>query len=261
MRRERVGSVALNVPIAERSGQMVFEAEHVSKVYGATPVVRDLSVRVIRGDRVGLIGPNGSGKTTIFNLIGGALRPDAGQVFFDGARIDGLPPWEIARRGIGRTFQSIRLFRDIAVWENLAIAAMGRKRQGWERDGREWLERLGLLDLEEVHAGTLSIGQQRLLELAMTLLVAPAFVMLDEPLAGVHPVIRRQIAEIIRTMRAAGRTFLVIEHHMPFVMELCDAIVVLDHGEKIAEGPPEAIRRDERVIAALLGQRRDETPA
>ncbi|HXJ78031.1 MAG TPA: ABC transporter ATP-binding protein [Candidatus Methylomirabilis sp.] len=233
----------------------------LTRRFGGIRAVDDCSFDVEAGTAVGLIGPNGSGKTTIFNLIGGALRPDAGQVFFDGARIDGLPPWEIARRGIGRTFQSIRLFRDLPVWENLAIAAMGRKQEGWESDGRDWLERLGLLDLEEAPAGTLSVGQQRLLELAMTLLVAPAFVMLDEPLAGVHPVIRRQIAEVIRTMRSAGRTFLVIEHHMPFVMELCDAIVVLDHGEKIAEGPPEAIRRDERVIAALLGQRRDETPA
>ena len=233
----------------------------LTKRFGGVRAVDDCSFDVDAGTAVGLIGPNGSGKTTIFNLIASLLRPDAGQIFFEGARIDGLPPWEIARRGIGRTFQSIRLFRDLPVWENLAIAAMGRKRERWEADGRDWLTRLGLSHLAEDPAGTLSVGQQRLLELAMTLLVAPPFVMLDEPLAGVHPVIRRQIADVIRTLRAEGRTFLVIEHHMPFVMELCDKIVVLDHGEKIAEGPPDAIRRDERVIGALLGRRRAETLA
>jgi ABC-type branched-subunit amino acid transport system ATPase component len=192
----------------------------LTKRFGGVRAVDDCSFDVDAGTAVGLIGPNGSGKTTIFNLIASLLRPDAGQIFFDGARIDGLPPWEIARRGIGRTFQSIRLFRDLPVWENLAIAAMGRKRERWEADGRDWLTRLGLSHLAEDPAGTLSVGQQRLLELAMTLLVAP-----------------------------------------PFVMELCDKIVVLDHGEKIAEGPPDAIRRDERVIGALLGQRRAETLA
>jgi ABC-type branched-subunit amino acid transport system ATPase component len=228
----------------------------LTKWFGGIRAVDDCSFAVEAGTAVGLIGPNGSGKTTIFNLIANILRPDAGHVFFQGARIDGRPPWEIARRGIGRTFQSIRLFRDLAVWQNLEIAAMGRGRQGWEADGREWLTRLGLAHLADDPAGTLSVGQQRLLELAMTLLAAPVFLMLDEPLAGVHPVIRRQLADVIRALRDEGRTFLVIEHHMPFVMELCDKIVVLDHGEKIAEGPPEAIRRDERVIAALLGQRR-----
>jgi len=228
----------------------------LGKAFGGLRAVHECSFEVAPGTAVGLIGPNGSGKTTIFNLIMSLLRPDAGAVFYNDERIDGLPPWQIARRGIGRTFQSVRLFRDLTVRDNLAIAAMGRARTGWEPDGRRWLERMELAHLSEHAAGTLSVGQQRLLELAMNLLVEPAFLMLDEPLAGVNPVIRRRIGEIVQSLRAEGRTFLIIEHNMPFVMQLCDKIIVLDHGEKIAEGPPAAIRADARVVDALLGARR-----
>jgi branched-chain amino acid transport system ATP-binding protein/branched-chain amino acid transport system permease protein len=227
----------------------------LSKAFGGIRAVHDCSFDVDPGTVVGLIGPNGSGKTTVFNLIVNLLRPDAGHVLYDGARIDGLPPYQVARRGIGRTFQSVKIFRELSVWDNLAIAAMARARPRWEGDGAGWLARLGLAPLRDAAAGRLSVGQQRLLELAMNLLVEPAFLLLDEPLAGIHPVIRAQIAELLRGLRGQGRTFLVIEHHMPFVMGLCDKLVVLDHGEKIAEGPPAEIRRDERVIAALLGQR------
>jgi ABC-type branched-subunit amino acid transport system ATPase component len=228
----------------------------LGKALGGLRAVHECSFEVAPGTAVGLIGPNGSGKTTIFNLIMSLLRPDAGAVFYNDQRIDGLPPWQIARRGIGRTFQSVRLFRDLTVHDNLAIAAMGRGRADWEPDGRRWLERMELAHLSEHAAGTLSVGQQRLLELAMNLLVDPAFLMLDEPLAGVNPVIRRRIGEIVQSLRAEGRTFLIIEHNMPFVMQLCDKIVVLDHGEKIAEGPPATIRADARVVDALLGARR-----
>jgi len=228
----------------------------LGKAFGGLRAVHECSFEVAPGTAVGLIGPNGSGKTTIFNLIMSLLRPDAGAVFYNDERIDGLPAWQIARRGIGRTFQSVRLFRDLAVRDNLAIAAMGRGRTDWEPDGRRWLERMELAHLSEHAAGTLSVGQQRLLELAMNLLVEPAFLMLDEPLAGVNPVIRRRIGEIVQSLRAEGRTFLIIEHNMPFVMQLCDKIVVLDHGEKIADGPPAAIRADTRVVDALLGARR-----
>jgi branched-chain amino acid transport system ATP-binding protein/branched-chain amino acid transport system permease protein len=227
----------------------------LSKAFGGIRAVHDCSFDVDPGTVVGLIGPNGSGKTTVFNLIVNLLRPDAGHVLYDGARIDGLPPYQVARRGIGRTFQSVKIFRELSVWDNLAIAAMARARPRWEGDGAGWLARLGLAPLRDAAAGRLSVGQQRLLELAMNLLVEPAFLLLDEPLAGIHPVIRAQIAELLRGLRGQGQTFLVIEHHMPFVMGLCDKLVVLDHGEKIAEGPPAEIRRDERVIAALLGQR------
>ncbi len=205
---------------------------------------------------VGLIGPNGSGKSTLFDLITRLVRADAGAVYHDGVRIDRLPAHRIARRGIGRTFQTVKVFRDLAVRENLAIAAMGRRRTGWEAAGREWLARLGLDGLAGAPAGALSIGQQRLLELAMNLTVDPDLLLLDEPLAGVHPATRQRIADTVRALRDAGRTFLIVEHDMPFVMALCDRVVVMDHGEKIAEGPPAAIRDDPRVLAALLGRPR-----
>jgi ABC-type branched-subunit amino acid transport system ATPase component len=134
---------------------------------------------------------------------------------------------------------------------------MGRERVGWEPTATAWLERLGLDHLGEDPGESLSVGQQRLLELAMNLVVDPPFLMLDEPLAGVHPVVRQRIADTIRALRREGRTFLIIEHDMAFVMELCDKLVVMDHGLKIAEGAPEAIRRDPAVIDALLGRRRD----
>jgi len=226
----------------------------LSKWFGGLRAVGACSFEIARGTVVGLIGPNGSGKSTIFNLVTGLLRPDEGSILYDGERIDGLATHEIARRGVGRTFQSVKIFRDLPVRENLAIAAMGRRLSGWEPRAGEWLVRMGLEHLVDAPAGSLSIGQQRLLELTMSLVVEPEFLMLDEPLAGVHPVIRRQIADTLNGLRARGRTLLIIEHHMPFVMGLCDKVVVMDHGEKIAEGSPEAIRGDARVLAALLGR-------
>jgi len=204
----------------------------LSKWFGGLRAVGACSFEIAPGTVVGLIGPNGSGKSTVFNLVTGLLRPDEGTILYDGERIDGLATHEIARRGVGRTFQSVKIFRDLPVRENLAIAAMGRGLRGWEPRADEWLARMGLTRLVD----------------------APDFLLLDEPLAGVHPVIRRQIADTLSDLRARGRTLLIIEHHMPFVMGLCDKIVVMDHGEKIAEGPPEAIRADPRVIAALLGR-------
>jgi ABC-type branched-subunit amino acid transport system ATPase component len=228
----------------------------LSRAFGGIRAVDRCSFEVDAGTVVGLIGPNGSGKSTLFNLITRLLRPDGGAVYHDGERIDRLPTHRIARRGIGRTFQTVKVFRDLPVRENLVIAAMGRGRTGWEAAGAAWLERLGLGGQAGAAAGTLSIGQQRLLELAMNLAVEPDLLLLDEPLAGVHPVIRHRIAETVRALRAEGRTFLIVEHDMPFIMGLCDKVVVMDHGERIAEGPPAAIRDDPRVLAALLGRPR-----
>jgi len=228
----------------------------LTRSFGGLRAVAGCSFEVETGTVVGLIGPNGSGKSTLFNLITSLLRPDSGAVFHEGERIDGLPTHRIARRGIARTFQAVKVFRELPVRENLAIAAMGRGLTGWEPAGRRWLERLGLAAHVDTLAGRLSIGQQRLLELAMNLVVEPDLLLLDEPLAGVHPVIRRQIAETVRALRAEGRTFFIVEHDMPFVMGLCDKVVVMDHGEKIAEGPPDAVRADPRVLAALLGRAR-----
>jgi ABC-type branched-subunit amino acid transport system ATPase component len=234
---------------------LVLSVEGLSKRFGGVVAVDDCSFEVERGSVVGIIGPNGSGKSTLFNLLTSVLRPDRGAVRYLGERIDGLPLYEIARRGIGRTYQSVKIFRDLTVWMNLEIAAMGRGRSDWEGPARQWLERFGLTHLISDPSDTLSIGQQRLLELAMNLAMSPDLLLLDEPLAGVNPVVRDTIADAVAALRREGKTFLIIEHHMNFVMRLCDKIVVMDHGEKIAEGVPEAIRQDELVINALLGKR------
>jgi len=226
----------------------------VSKRFSGVVAVNDVSFDVAPGTVVGIIGPNGSGKSTLFNLATGILRPDLGMVSYRGERIDHLPLYQIARKGIGRTYQAVKIFRDLPVWSNFEIAAMGRRLSDWERRGREWLDRFGLAHLSDALSDSLSIGQQRLLELAMNLVAAPDLLMLDEPLAGVNPVVRDTIAEVVADLRRSGKTFVIIEHHMNFIMGLCDTIVVMDHGEKIAEGPPTAIRGDARVADALLGR-------
>jgi ABC-type branched-subunit amino acid transport system ATPase component len=226
----------------------------LSKRFGGVVAVDACSFEVEPGTVVGIIGPNGSGKSTLFNLLTSVLPPDRGTVRYRGERIDGRPLYEIARKGIGRTYQAVKIFRDLPVWMNLEIAAMGRRRAEWEAPARHWLERFGLAHLVGDASDTLSVGQQRLLELAMNLAVSPDLLLLDEPLAGVNPVVRDMIADAVAGLRREGKTFLIIEHHMNFVMRLCDKIVVMDHGEKIAEGAPDAIRRDERVVDALLGK-------
>ncbi len=227
----------------------------LGKRFGGLAAVDDCSFEVVPGQVVGLIGPNGSGKSTVFNLITGVIRPDRGQVNYGGQSLLGLPLHRIARRGIGRTFQDVKIFRELPVWRNLAIAALGRGIAGWQARGEALLAEMGLGHLRDELGENLSIGQQRLLELTMQLLAAPDLLLLDEPLAGVHPVVRNRIAGIVRAQRAAGQGILLIEHDMRFVMELCDRLVVLDHGETIADGPPDQIRADPRVIAALLGSR------
>jgi len=227
----------------------------LGKRFGGLAAVDGCSFEVVPGQVVGLIGPNGSGKSTVFNLVTGMIRPDRGRVDYEGRSLLGLPLHRIARRGIGRTFQDIKIFRELPVWQNLAIAALGRGIAGWQERGKALLADMGLGHLRGELGENLSIGQQRLLELTMQLLAAPDLLLLDEPLAGVHPVVRNRIAGIIRAQRAAGQAILLIEHDMRFVMALCDRVVVLDHGEKIADGPPAQVRADPLVIAALLGSR------
>jgi len=242
--------------------------------FGGLTAVADFDLEVEAGELVGLIGPNGAGKTTTFNAISGLVRPTAGAVLFDGRRLDGHKANRINRLGVGRTFQQIRLFGELSVLDNVMAGGHGRLRSNFveailglpryrreERalvvGARKLLEEVGLIDLAGEPAGALAYGQQRRLEIARAMATRPRLLLLDEPAAGMNPQESRELAETVRRLRADhDLTVLIIEHDMPFVMGLCPRLYVLDHGLNIATGTPDEIRRDERVVAAYLGERR-----
>jgi len=230
------------------------EVNNIKKAFGGLQAVNDVSFSISRGSVTGLIGPNGSGKTTLFNCITKLLKPDSGSVFFNGQRVDHLSSFKIARQGIRRTFQEVRLFKELTVMENMGIAAMGARVHGWKERAASSLERMGVLEKKEAKCITLSVGQQKLVELAMCLMVESDFIMLDEPVAGVNPVIEDRILQQIQECKAEGKTFLVIEHDIPFIMGISDAIIVLHLGEKLAEGKPSEIQENDQVLHAYLGR-------
>lgn len=232
-----------------------FEVRNLSKAFGGLKALDQVSFSVSTGAIMGLIGPNGSGKSTLFNCVTKVLKPDSGQVYLDGARIDGLPAYRIARRGVGRTFQEIRLFRELSVMENMAIAAMGAGIRWWRRRALEALTRLEVPEKAEKKCADLSVGQQKLIELAICMMVGNDFIMLDEPVAGVNPVIVKKITDHIKQCKREGKTFLIVEHDIPFIMGLSDRLTVLHLGEKLAEGEPTEIRENKEVLDAYLGTR------
>jgi neutral amino acid transport system ATP-binding protein len=245
----------------------LLRAEGVSRSFGGVRALSEASIEVPEGSISGLIGPNGSGKTTLFNIITGYERPDAGAVYFRDKAITNAPPQRVFACGIGRTFQLTRIFPRLTVLENMLVAAQpqadgrGRwrvplARAGGAADRRRAMELLaftGLAGHAAAAGGTLSYGQRKLLELAFVLVADPAVILLDEPAGGVNPSLVNEIAARIRELNAAGKTFLIVEHNMEFVMGLCGTITVLDYGTVVATGPPAAIRSDPRVLDAYLG--------
>jgi len=232
---------------------LILEVRGVSKRFGGVTAVQNCSLAVEPGKIVALVGPNGSGKTTLFNLITGVERLDEGEIYFKSDRIDHLPPHKIARRGIGRTFQLIRVFPELTALENLLVVA----RQDWEPAYRRALELLTFVKLDQLRgefAGNLSYGQQRLLEFARVLMIDPDLVLLDEPAAGINRSLLNDLLNAIRDLRAGGKTVLIVEHDMKVVMDLSEKIFVLDHGEKLTEGTPETVLKDERVLEAYFGR-------
>jgi ABC-type branched-subunit amino acid transport system ATPase component len=243
----------------------MLRAEGVSKAFGGVQALRDCTVEVEQGTIAGLIGPNGSGKTTLFNIVTGYERVDGGDVYLGDRKITNLLPQRVFAAGIGRTFQLTRIFPRLTVMENMLVAAQhtGSRRTrnplaraGGRADRRraaELLEFPGIAGHSDALADTLSYGQRKLLELSYVLVADPAIVLLDEPAGGVNPSLIQHIADRIRELNAAGKTFLIVEHNMDFVMGLCGQVTVLDYGTVVAAGPPEIIRSDPRVLDAYLG--------
>ena len=250
----------------------VLETKGLTMRFGGLTAVKNFSAAIPRGSIVGLIGPNGAGKTTCFNMITGFYKPSEGQVLFNGADITGTPPHRVCRSGIARTFQNIRLFGNETVLENVMIGCHLRQKTGWwqavlclpsnrreeraiaERS-RELLKVVGLQELAGEQANSLPYGAQRRLEIARALATRPAFLLLDEPAAGMNPNETQELMGFIREIRRSfDLTILLIEHDMKVVMGICEHIWVLDYGEMIAAGPPEAIQSDPKVIKAYLGE-------
>jgi ABC-type branched-subunit amino acid transport system ATPase component len=246
------------------SAPALIEVAGISKSYGGVQALSLCDLSVPKGSISGLIGPNGSGKTTLFNVITGYERAREGEVRFNGKAITNSTPDRVFDLGIGRTFQLTRIFGRLSVLENVLVAT--QRSESWARSllrraastserGRamELLDFVGLARLASDLAGTLSFGQRKLLELASLLVADPAVLLLDEPAGGVNPTLINQLAERIRELNKAGKTFLVVEHNMEFVMALCDRVTVLNQGQTLASGTPEQIRADPAVLDAYLG--------
>ena len=248
----------------------LLETRNLRRFFGGIQAVKDVSLRLTEGHIVGLIGPNGAGKTTLFNLVAGAIPPQAGQVFFRGKSITARRPHAIARLGIARTFQTTRLFPEMTVLENVMVGRHTRSRAGFlsgmfhlprarreERDIRDaaqaLLDEFGLADRLADSAGSLPFGLQRRVEIVRALATEPTLLLLDEPAAGLNVHETAELSQLILRIRGRGVTCLVVEHDMSLVMEISDQVIVLNEGAKIAEGLPREVQRNPDVVRVYLG--------
>lgn len=253
------------------SSSALLAATDLRKSFGGIQAVQGVNLQVPQGSITGLIGPNGAGKTTLFNLLCTFLKPDSGEVLFDGTPIQQLQPHQVARQGLLRTFQVTRVLSKLSVLENMLLATPqqtgerlwntwlqpGKIRQE-EKAQRERAEALlksvGLSHMTQAYAGSLSGGQRKLLEMARALMANPRLVLLDEPAAGVNPTLIQEICGHIQTWNRQGITFLIIEHNMDVIMSLCDRVWVMAEGKNLVDGPPAEVQNNEQVLEAYLGQ-------
>jgi len=240
----------------------LLEVRDAAKSFGGIKAVDGCSFCVEEGTITALIGPNGAGKTTMFNMINGLHRSDSGAIVFQGENIEHLQPHQITRRGISRTFQISRELSDMTVLENVVVQSpakglVGLLKQsilGEERErGMDLLEFVGIADLADEPAAKLSYGQKKLMDLAAGMMMHPRLFLLDEPAGGINPTLLDVIIDRVERMREQGVTFLIIEHNMDMVMNVCDPVIVMAYGKVLSEGPPDVIQRDEDVLEAYLG--------
>jgi branched-chain amino acid transport system ATP-binding protein len=248
----------------------MLELSGITQQFGGVTALKDVSFSIAQGDITGVIGPNGAGKTTLFNIVTGIYNQTAGKIFLEGKDVSGLPPERLACLGLVRTFQNIELFGSMNVLDNVMVGLHTKSRSGilacalkmpWsiteERRIREeamhWLDFVGITDLADITAGNLPFGKGRLLEIARALAVAPRVILMDEPAAGLNSHETLGLSGLIQKIRDMGITVVIVEHDMDLVMEICDRIIVLNLGMKLAEGTPRQIQENPEVIAAYLG--------
>ena len=234
----------------------ILEVTGLCKRFGGLVAVDDISFRIAPGNALGIIGPNGAGKTTLFNLLSGFETADSGVIRFQGHTIQGAPPHRIARLGIGRTFQSVRVFGALSVLENLRIAhfyAPGAEAGAFGDRVADIIDFVGLARHADATAGKLSYGQRKLVELGMVLMARPSLILLDEPVAGVNPALIEEIAKLLGMLIERGQTLLIVEHNIPFVTRVCGEILVMANGGLLVHGTGAEIQRDPRVLEAFLG--------
>jgi len=228
---------------------MLLRVYNLDKHFGGVYAVHNCTFGVREGTITSIIGPNGAGKTTAFNLITGILKPDKGTVWFKKKNITGLRPYEVARTGISRTFQLAKVFKYMSARDNLLIA-----RQASDKELQKALDQVNYARELDTIAGELSYGNQRLLEIARALLLPHELLMLDEPTAGVNPKVRQELKSILKNLKKQGKTIVLIEHDMDFVMSISDEVIVLNEGTVLTSGTPAQVRKNKRVLEAYLGK-------